>query len=69
MESIEAKINNDGSIQIETSGFKGSSCIKELDNIMKDLEAMGIKTQIADQKKKPEFYQITTGTAIKTGRN
>lgn len=67
MTEISAIVNPDGSIKIETSGFKGAGCMNILEEITKDLEAMGIKTTITDQKKKPEYYAITTGTAIRNG--
>jgi Protein of unknown function (DUF2997) len=67
MEEISAIVNKDGSITIETTGFKGSGCINLLDSITKDLEAMGIKTSIKDQKKKPEYYAAGTTATIKTG--
>ena len=68
MQEITATIKDDGTIEIETSGFKGAACIKELDQITKSLELMGIKTQVKDQKKKPEYYQVSTTTTAKTGR-
>jgi len=65
MEEIKAKINDDGSIEIETSGFKGQSCMKELEKLTKSLAVMGINTSVKDQKKKPEYYLAGQDTGIK----
>ena len=64
MQELKAKINPDGTFEIETSGFKDHSCVDELDKAIKELEALGIETEIKEMKKKPEYYVQGQRTGI-----
>lgn len=69
MQELKAKINPDGSLEVETSGFKGASCIAELENFTKEMQALGVSLNLKDQKKKSEYYiqGQRTGISNKTG--
>lgn len=56
MEEIKVTINNDGTLEIDTAGYKGDSCIEELEKITKMLGEYGIDTEQINQKRKPEYY-------------
>ena len=56
MEKIIAMIADDGSVTIETEGFKNSACLKESEKIIKLLSEMGIKTGNKELKLKPEGH-------------
>ena len=51
MKTIKIDIAADGSVQIETSGFKGKSCA-EITKVFE--QALGVA---GDRKFKPEYYQ------------
>lgn len=57
MQEIEITFNEDGTMKIDAKGFKGQGCITELKKLQKALEDLGIKTDITDQKLKPEYYE------------
>lgn len=49
--NIEIEIDEDGNLMAETKGFKGETCVNELDTILKGLEGD------RSNKYKPEYYQ------------
>lgn len=51
MKSIKITIDEEGQIELETTGFKGKSCEQATEAMIK---ALGMQ---ASSKKKPEFYQ------------
>jgi hypothetical protein len=58
MEKITFEISNDGSLKIETSGYKGSACLKELEKFRAFMKSeYGIEMSTTNMKKKPEFYE------------
>lgn len=67
MPEMEIIITPEGEIKIEAAGYKGGSCLKDLDEYRKHMAAGGVTTDIKDQKKKPEFYAVQTAdTRLKT---
>lgn len=67
MKEMEIIIAPDGSIKIEAAGYSGGTCMKDLDKYIAHLRAGGVTTDLKDQKKKPEFYQVAADNRIKTG--
>ena len=67
MREIKTHISPDGTTTIETSGFKGKTCQETTDKILKDLEDLGISVQVKEDKRKAEYYEIATGTAVRVG--
>ncbi len=63
-EDIKIEVKPDGTMIIETSGYKGAACEKRIDEIMRDAESRGFKVEVKDKKKKMEYYQNGTGTGI-----
>lgn len=56
MERITFDITDKG-IVVDSEGFKGDLCLKELDNLQKFLKQNGgIDLSIVEQKKKPALY-------------
>lgn len=56
MEKITFDITDKG-ITVDSEGFKGDLCLKELDNLQKFLKQNGgIELSIVEQKKKPAAY-------------
>ena len=53
MKQIIIEVSADGSLKIETKGFKGAECEKATKAME---EALGVAS---DRKKKPEFFQQT----------
>lgn len=51
MKTIKITVDEEGQIELETSGFKGKSCEQATEAMIK---ALGMQ---ASSKKKPEFYQ------------
>lgn len=68
MKEVKVHIKPDGSTTIETSGFKGDTCMHETDRILKDLEEIGISIRVKEDKKKAEYYEVATGTAVGVNR-
>lgn len=63
MKKIRCTIEEDGSVTIETTGFKGKSCLQATAEFEK---ALGT---VKKQKRSPEYYQQeTTATHIKAGK-
>lgn len=56
MQEIEITIAPDGTMKIDTKGFKGPACLEELGGILRDLGELGIEARISSQQLKPEFY-------------
>lgn len=50
-EKIIIKIDEDGMLHAETEGFFGTSCVTEIDKLMKGISNSG------HHKKKAEYYQ------------
>jgi len=50
MKSVVITIDEEGNIQIESSGFKGVSCLKELESLEKSLG------KVSHLEKKPEYF-------------
>ena len=67
MKEIKTHISPDGTTTIETSGFKGKTCQEMTDKILKDLEELGISVRVKENKKKAEYYEVATGTAVRVG--
>ena len=67
MREIKTHISPDGTTTIETSGFKGKTCQETTDKILKDLEVLGISVQVKEDKRKAEYYEIASGTAVRIG--
>jgi len=61
---IKIEIKPDGSLAVETSGYKGNGCESQIDELMKIAEARGLKTEMKDKKKKAEYYAAGTSTSI-----
>ncbi len=51
-------------ITFETSGFKDNTCISKMEEVLKNLEKLGVKTDVVSQKKKPEGYVPAKGEKI-----
>jgi len=68
MKEVKIHIKPDGTTTIETSGFKGNACLETTDKILKDLETLGISMKIKEDKRKAEYYEVPTGTAVKSMR-
>ena len=64
MREIKTRIKPDGSTTIETSGFKGNACQETTDKMLKDLEDLGISLKVKEDKRKAEYYEVATGTAV-----
>ena len=62
---IVININETGEITAETFGFSGTSCVDEIDKLMKDIARM------TDRTHKPEYFKENTvsDTTIKVGHN
>lgn len=54
---IEIVVDEDGTVRILTKGFKGPSCIKEVEKLLKLLEEEGLDTETLSLKKTPEYYE------------
>ena len=67
MREIKTHISPDGTTTIETSGFKGKTCQETTDKILKELQDLGILVQVKEDKRKAEYYEISSGNAIKVG--
>lgn len=68
MKEVKVHIKPDGTTTIETSGFKGKACQEMTDKMLKDLEVLGISMQVKEDKKKAEYYEVATGTAVGVSR-
>jgi hypothetical protein len=68
MKEIKTHIAKDGTVTIETSGFKGNACQEETDRILQDLEALGISVAVKEDKKKAEYYEQPIRTGAQTYR-
>jgi len=53
MEQIEVTISDSG-VEINATGFKDKSCLKELDTLLHELKKSGITPTVTDQRLKPE---------------
>lgn len=42
---------------VDASGFEGTACLDELDQMTEALEQSGIKSEISDQTKKGDLYE------------
>jgi fatty acid/phospholipid biosynthesis enzyme len=52
----------DNGIVVDSEGFKGNTCLKELESLKSFLKTNGgIDMNVTDQKKKPSFYQPAEG--------
>jgi len=65
MREIKTLIKPDGTVTLETSGFKGKACEENTNKILKDLEELGISMQVKKDKRKAEYYEVETGTAVR----
>lgn len=64
-EDITIKVKSDGTLFLETSGYKGKACETRIKEIMKEAASHGIKVEVKENKKKVEYY--ATGTKTGTG--
>ncbi len=60
-QTITVTVAPDGSVSVETAGYKGSSCKQASEFIEK---ALGAKT---GETLKPEYYQQSTENRLKSG--
>jgi hypothetical protein len=67
-EQIDIEIGDDG-IKFDAKGFKGGTCLSELDEFLKYMKSVGIEVSIDDQKMKSEAYNVerekNTATAVR----
>ena len=45
------------SMKVDASGFTGTTCLDELDEMTAAMEQAGIKSEISDQTKKGDHYE------------
>jgi hypothetical protein len=64
-EEIKFTITKKG-ITVETSGFAGGACLKELESFREYMASKGVKITETHQDIKPEMYESST-TEQKTG--
>ena len=60
MKQIKADISEDGTVKFDYSGFKDKTCLKEFDDVAKELEKLGIVSDVTEQAKKPEARMLAT---------
>ena len=53
---IDIRITPD-EIKVDASGFEGTACLDELDEMTEAIERDGIKSKISDQTKKGDLYE------------
>lgn len=63
-------IGGDGSVGTEMFGFKGKSCLKAAADIAKELERLGVVTDIGgiQMKEDAEVLEVTQQMAMKVER-
>ena len=61
---IKIEIKPDGSLFVETAGYKGNACETQIDELMKEAESRGLKVEMKERKRKIEYYAAgqSTGT-------
>ncbi len=65
MQEVKFEIGKGGkNIKIETSGFQGDTCEKEVNSIIESLDKDGIKGVKGDVKKKHEYYAQRAGASV-----
>jgi len=60
MKEIIVEIDPDGRATIATKGFRGSSCLAEIEKLKARLKALGVEVDVEKQERTPEFYQTQT---------
>lgn len=60
MRNIVIEIDEDGQVHIETKGFQGPSCMKEVEAILAELRKMGIEAKTEKLTKTPEYHATIT---------
>lgn len=63
-EEIELTSTDDGMI-VDINGFKGDTCLKELETIITELEKLGIKVRQRDTKRKVGYRVPAAGRTIR----
>lgn len=60
MREVLVEIDQDGRATITTKGFRGPSCLAEIEKLKARLKALGVEVDVERQEKTPEFYQTET---------
>jgi len=60
MREIIVEIDPDGKATIKTQGFRGPSCLAEVEKLKARLRALGVEVDVERQEKTAEFYQTQT---------
>lgn len=63
MARIVMTFSPDGKVKVDAQGFKGQTCVKRVEEIMKTLDP---KATLKDRTLKPEYYQNVTTTNTNT---
>jgi len=53
---IDIRVTPD-EIKVDASGFEGTTCLDELDEMTEAIEREGIKSKISNQTKKGDLYE------------
>jgi len=53
---IDIRVTPD-EMKVDASGFEGTACLDELDEMTAAMEQAGIKSEISDQTKKGDLYE------------
>ena len=51
-------ILKDGGIELETQGFQGEACLKEVEELIKQLEALGLDVDTTSTEPTGEYYVV-----------
>ncbi len=64
MTEVKVNVDEKGNMIMETTGFKGAACLRELDEISEKMKEYGIGSTVKDQKKKSEYYVAAQKSGI-----
>lgn len=59
MKKVTVEITDDFKVKFDYEGFQGDACLKDFNELLKELERAGIKLEEKDTKKKRDFYVRT----------
>lgn len=53
---VDVKVDKDGKVHVDTSGFSGKACVEEAEKLIAMLKQAGLDVSTEDVKLKEEFY-------------